>query len=69
MCIKIVSGQGSCFLGGVVLESKPVELNEEIGVEILELSPKNEGISKVQGYVVCVADAKVGVHIQIKITK
>lgn len=47
----------------------PVELGEELEVDIAELSPKNEGIAKVQGYVIHVLDAKLGDHVKIKITK
>jgi predicted RNA-binding protein with TRAM domain len=47
----------------------PVELGEELEVDIAELSPKNEGIDKVQGYVINIPNAKPGDHVKIKITK
>ena len=47
----------------------PVELGEELEVEITELSPKGEGIAKNQGFVIYVADAKLGDHVKIKITR
>jgi predicted RNA-binding protein with TRAM domain len=47
----------------------PVELSEELEVDVTELSPKNEGIAKVQGYVVHVPNAKPGDHVKIKITR
>jgi 23S rRNA (uracil1939-C5)-methyltransferase len=47
----------------------PVELGEELEVDITELSPKNEGTAKVQGYLIHVPDAKPGNHVKIKITK
>jgi predicted RNA-binding protein with TRAM domain len=47
----------------------PVELGEELEVDIAELSSKNEGIAKIQGYVVHVPDAKPGDHVKIKIVK
>jgi predicted RNA-binding protein with TRAM domain len=47
----------------------PVELGEELEVDIKELSPKNEGIAKIQGYVVHVPDAKPGDRVKIKITQ
>lgn len=47
----------------------PVELGEELEVDVTELSPKNEGIAKVQGYVVYVPNAKPGDHVKIKITR
>jgi predicted RNA-binding protein with TRAM domain len=43
-----------------------VELGEELEVEITEISPKEEGIAKVQGLVVYVPNAKPG-HVKIKI--
>jgi predicted RNA-binding protein with TRAM domain len=47
----------------------PVELNEELEVEISELSPKGEGIAKNQGFAIYVADTKVGDHVKVKITR
>jgi len=47
----------------------PVELGEELEVEIAELSPKGEGIARSQGFVVYVADAKPGDRVKIKITR
>jgi predicted RNA-binding protein with TRAM domain len=47
----------------------PVELGEELEVEITELSPKGEGIAKNQGFVIYVANAKPGDHVKIRITK
>jgi len=45
----------------------PVELGEELEVDIIELSPKEEGIAKVQGLVVYVPNTKPGNHVKIKI--
>jgi len=47
----------------------PVELGEELEVEIMELSPKGEGIAKNQGFVIYVADAKPGDRVKVKITR
>ena len=47
----------------------PVELGEEIEVDIKELSPKAEGIAKVHGLVIYVPNAKPGEHVKIKITQ
>jgi len=47
----------------------PVELGEELEVEITDLSPKEEGIVKIQGFVVHVPNAKPGDHVKIKITR
>ena len=47
----------------------PVELGEELEVEISELSPKGEGIAKNQGFTIYVADVKLGDQIKVKITR
>jgi len=47
----------------------PVELGEELEVDIAELSPKGEGIARVQGLAVHVAHAKPKDHVKIKITR
>ena len=47
----------------------PVELGEELEVDITELSAKNEGVAKIQGYLVHVPDAKPGDRVKIKIVK
>ena len=47
----------------------PVELGKEYEVDITETSPQGEGIARIQGFVVLVANAKPGEHVKIKITK
>jgi predicted RNA-binding protein with TRAM domain len=47
----------------------PVELGEELEVEITELSPKGEGIARHQGFVIYVADVKCGERVKVKITR
>ena len=47
----------------------PVELGEELEVEITELSPKGEGIAKNQSYVIYVADTKPGDRVKVKIIR
>jgi predicted RNA-binding protein with TRAM domain len=47
----------------------PVELGEELEVEITELSPKGEGIARNQGFVIYVADAKIGDHAKVEIIR
>ena len=47
----------------------PIELDEKIEVDITEMSPKNEGIAKVQGFIIHVPNAKLGDHIIVKIVK
>jgi len=38
-------------------------------VDITEKSPQGEGIARIQGFVVLVANAKLGDHLKIKITR
>lgn len=45
----------------------PVELGEELEVDITESSPKGEGIAKIEGLVVYVVKAKPGNHVKIRI--
>ncbi len=47
----------------------PVELGEELEVEITELSPKGEGIARNQGFVIYVADTKLGDRVRVKVTR
>ena len=47
----------------------PVEVGEELEVDIGECSPKGEGITRVQGLAIHVAGAKLGDHVKIKITR
>jgi len=67
------SRQGGSYEGrrghGKGFKRYPVELGEELEVDITEISPKEEGIAKVQGLVVYVPDAKAGDHVKIKITR
>lgn len=65
--------QGGSYEGrrghGKGFKRYPVELGEELEVDITEISPKEEGIAKVQGLVVYVPNAKSGDHVKIKITR
>jgi predicted RNA-binding protein with TRAM domain len=45
-----------------------VELGE-LELEISELSPKEEGIAKIQGLVVNMPNSKLGDHLRAKITQ
>jgi predicted RNA-binding protein with TRAM domain len=67
------SRQGGSYEGkrghGKGFKRCPVELGEELEVEITELSPKGEGIAKNQGFVIYVADAKPGDRVKVKITR
>jgi len=65
------SRQGGSYEGrrghGKGFKRYPVELGEELEVDITDSSPKEEGIAKVQGLVVYVSNAKPGNHVKIKI--
>ncbi len=47
----------------------PVELGEELEVDITELSPKGEGIARIQGFLVRIPNTKLTEHVKIKIVK
>jgi predicted RNA-binding protein with TRAM domain len=65
--------QGGSYEGrrghGKGFKRVPVELGEELEVDIKELSPQAEGIAKVQGFVIHVPNTKPGDHVKIKITQ
>ncbi len=48
---------------------KPVELGKEYDVEILELSRRGEGITRIKGLVCFVPNTKPGDQVRIKITR
>jgi predicted RNA-binding protein with TRAM domain len=47
----------------------PVELGEELEVNIKELSSKGEGMARVQGWVIHVPNTKPGDQVKVKITQ
>jgi len=47
----------------------PVEMGKEYEVDIKETSRQGEGIARIQGFVIFVANAKPGDHLKIKITR
>ena len=65
--------QGGSYEGrrghGKGFKRYPVEVGEELEVDIVELSPKEEGIARAQGLVIHVANAKPGEHVKIKINR
>ncbi len=67
------SRQGGSYEGrrghGKGFKRCPVELGEELEVEISELSPKGEGIARNQGFVIFVPNAKPGDHLKIRIMR
>jgi predicted RNA-binding protein with TRAM domain len=47
----------------------PVEMGKEYEVDVTEMSCQEEGIARIQGFVIFVPNAKPGDHMKIKITK
>jgi predicted RNA-binding protein with TRAM domain len=65
------SRQGGSYEGrrghGKGFKRHPIEIGEELEVDITECSPKEEGIAKVQGFVVYVPNATPGNHVKIRV--
>lgn len=65
--------QGTNFAGrrdrGKGFNRFPVQLGEELEVDITEFSPKGEGIARVQGLVIYIPNTKPGNHVKVKITR
>ncbi len=47
----------------------PVELGQEIEVNIIGICPSGDGMSKIQGYTIVVPKAKPNDYVKIKITQ
>jgi predicted RNA-binding protein with TRAM domain len=47
----------------------PVELGEELEVNITDVCPSGDGMSKIQGYVIMVPKAKPRDRVKIKLTQ
>jgi len=47
----------------------PVELGEELEVNIIDLSPSGDGVSIIRGYMIIVPKAKPRDCVQIKVTQ
>ena len=47
----------------------PVEMGKEYEVDITETSRQGEGIARIQGFVIFVANAKPKDHLKIRITR
>jgi len=64
--------QGGSYEGrrdhGKGVKRCPVKVGKELEVDIAECSPKEEGIARVQGLVIHVANTKPGDHVKIMIT-
>jgi predicted RNA-binding protein with TRAM domain len=48
---------------------KPVKVGDEVQVTISEVSKRGDGVTRIQGYVVFVPNAKQGDSVKIKITQ
>jgi predicted RNA-binding protein with TRAM domain len=47
----------------------PVELGDELEVNITDICPSGDGISKIQGYIIMVPKAKPRDRVKIKVTQ
>ena len=47
---------------------KPVEVGEEYEAEIEDISRRGDGVAKIEGFVIFVANAKQGDHVKFKVT-
>jgi predicted RNA-binding protein with TRAM domain len=63
--------QGGSYEGrrghGKGFKRNPIEIGEELEVDITEFSPKEEGVAKIQGLVIYVPNTKPGNHVKIRI--
>lgn len=48
---------------------KPVELDKEYEAEIEDISARGDGIAKIEGLIIFVANVKKGEHVKFKITR
>ena len=47
----------------------PVELGDELEVNIIDVSPSGDGLSKIRGYIITVPKAKPRDYVKIKVTQ
>jgi predicted RNA-binding protein with TRAM domain len=52
-----------------VEKQRPVELGDELEVNIIDVSPSGDGMSKIRGYIIVVPKAKPRDRVQIKVTQ
>jgi len=48
---------------------KPVELDKEYEADIEDISRRGDGIAKIEGFIIFVANTKRGEHVKFKITR
>jgi predicted RNA-binding protein with TRAM domain len=56
------------YRGGFGLDTIPVEMEKEYGVEVTELSKRGDGIARVIGFVIFVGRAETGLKARLRIT-
>ena len=69
MCPKKKSPRNAKSKRGRDSENLPVELGKEYQVDITEMSPNGEGVARVRGYLVLVANGKIGNGVKVKINR
>jgi predicted RNA-binding protein with TRAM domain len=47
----------------------PVEMGKEYEVDVTEMSRQEEGIARIQGFVIFIPNVKPGAHVKIRITR
>jgi predicted RNA-binding protein with TRAM domain len=63
------SSRGQRHFAGKSFSPKPVKVGDEVEVTISEVSRRGDGVTRIQGYVVFVPNAKQGDNVKIKITQ
>jgi len=48
---------------------KPVELDKEYEADIEDISRRGDGIAKIEGFIIFVANTKRGEHVKFKVTR
>lgn len=48
--------------------NKPVELDKEYEADIEDISRRGDGIAKIEGFIIFVANTKQGQHVKFKVT-
>jgi len=48
---------------------KPVELDKEYEADIEDISRRGDGIAKIEGFIIFVANTKQGQHVKFKVTR
>ena len=61
--------RGGKFPINYVEKQPPVQLGEELFVNITDLAPSGDGVSRIRGYVIVVPKAKPRDHVKIKVTQ